>query len=108
METKMLTWETAVSQYLATLTGKNRSAGTIRGYTTNLLQFQDYVPVASPIGVTRAHINDFLTYCGTECQHSGVYRARALSVIREFFRFLVAEGYLDRSPAENIGNPAKE
>lgn len=108
MDTKTITWETAMSQYLATLTGKNRSAGTIRGYTTNLLQFRDYVPVSSPLGVTRAHINDFLTYCGSECGHSGVYRARVLSVIREFFRFLVAEGCLERSPAENIGNPAKE
>jgi site-specific recombinase XerD len=108
MDTKTITWETAISQYLATLTGKNRSAGTIRGYTTNLLQFRDYVPVASPLGVSRAHINDFLTYCGSECGHSGVYRARVLSVIREFFRFLAAEGYLERSPAENIGNPAKE
>jgi hypothetical protein len=37
METKStLTFETAMSLYLTTLSGKNRSAGTIRGYTTNL------------------------------------------------------------------------
>jgi len=111
--TPSLTFENAMSLYLTTLTGKNRSIGTIRGYTTNLRDFVRYlqendITVRFPADVKRSHITDFLTYCGSERHHSGVYRARILSAIREFFRFLVLEEYLPRSPAENIDNPAKE
>lgn len=114
METKpTLTFENAMSLYLTQLSGKNRSIGTIRGYTTNLRDFVVYlqdndITIHSPADVKRSHITDFLTYCGSERHNSGVYRARMLSAIREFFRFLVAEEYLPRSPAENIDNPAKE
>ncbi|MHB8647015.1 MAG: phage integrase N-terminal SAM-like domain-containing protein [Thermomicrobiales bacterium] len=73
-----LTFETAIAKYLAQLSGRNRSAGTIRGYTTNLRDFILYlqendITVHSPADVKRAHITDFLTYCGNERKHSGVY-----------------------------------
>src|SRR5205807_6972827 len=52
-------------------------------------------------------ILDYLSHLAT-LGRSGVTRVRKLAAIREYFKFLVAEGTLATSPAENITRPKQE
>lgn len=101
----------AVTAFLATLEGQNKSPATRRAYASDLGQFlrwleeTTYAPSAAR--VERSDISDFLAHLGRNGV-SGVSRARKLAAIREFFRFLVAHDALSKSPAEGIDTPKKE
>jgi integrase/recombinase XerD len=108
-----ITLETGRAKFLAFLSGKNRSAATIQAYATDLTQFFTYltendITVAIVSDVTRHHILDYLSHLAEERQLSGVSRARKLVAIREFFRFLVDDELVDKSPAGKIEVPKKE
>ncbi len=105
--------ETALTQFLAMLAGKNRSNGTIQAYSTDVTQFLAYltendVTVRSPSGVTKSHLTEYLTYLSRERALSGVSCARKLAAIREYFRFLVDEEILAKSPALKVESPKQE
>jgi len=105
--------ETALTKFLAMLAGKNRSSGTIQAYSTDVTQFLSYLTendltVHSPADVTKSHLTEYMTYLGRERQLSGVSCARKLAAIREYFRFLVDEEILAKSPAERVESPKQE
>lgn len=108
-----LTPETALTQFLAYLAGKNRSDATLGAYATDLRQFFSYLTEndATFFGIAdvkRHHINEYLTYLAQERHLSGVSRARKLAAIRELFRFFVEQEQLEKSPAENAERPKME
>jgi integrase/recombinase XerD len=103
---------TSLERYLNSLTGRNLSGHTAAAYRTDLLQFLSFltendISVTSPEKITRTHILDYLSYLA-ELSRSGVTRVRKLAAIREYLKFLVAEGTLTHSPAENIIRPKQE
>ncbi len=103
---------TSLTRYLSSLSGRNLSNLTATAYRCDLLQFLTFlaendVTVDSPEKITRTHILDYLTYLATTGR-SGVTRVRKLTAIREYCKFLVAEGVLPSSPAENIIRPKQE
>src|SRR3954453_2689336 len=105
--------ETGLARFLSSLSGKNRSAATIQAYATDLAQFFTYlsendITVVTVADVERHHITDYLSHLAEERQLSGVSRARKLVAIREFFRFLVDDDVLDKSPAAKVEVPKKE
>ncbi len=103
---------TSLTRYLGSLSGRNLSGHTATAYRTDLLQCftwlaENDITVDSPEKITRTHILDYLSHLAA-LGRSGVTRVRKLAAIREYFKFLVAEGTLAISPAENITRPKQE
>src|SRR6266480_5626891 len=103
---------TSLTRYLNSLSGRNLSNHTATAYRTDLLQFLNFlaendITVDSPAKITRTHILDYLSHLA-DLGRSGITRVRKLAAIREYLKFLVAEGTLTSSPAENIIRPKQE
>lgn len=107
-----ITLEKALDLFLEYLKGKNRSDLTLRAYKADVRQFSSYlhgtnVTITSPADVKRTDISEYLSFL-SQRDLTGVSRARKLSAIREYFRFLEGSEYIDRSPAEHIDSPKRE
>ncbi len=61
----------------------------------------------SPTSVRRQHLAGFLAYCVT-LRHAPGTRRRSVAAIRSFFAFLVQDGTLSASPAEDLLPPERE
>ena len=111
MKTTM-TFEQAIAKYTAHMLGRNQSEHTIRAYSTDLLQFVIYLrendtTVISPTNVTKSHISEYMSYL-SQCDLSGVTRARKLSAVRAFFRYLTNHEYVEKNPVIGIDTPKQE
>jgi integrase/recombinase XerC len=111
-EKDTMSFERAVAIFLDSLSAKNRSQLTIRAYRTDLVQFAAFLQETSVTAtraqdVSRADILDHLADLGRRGL-SGVARARKLSALREFFRFLEAEGAIRKAPTTGIDSPKRE
>ena len=97
---------------MRSLEAKNRSQATISAYRTDLLQFVIWLMENNYAAVSPERIEklDITEYLASLSRHglSGVARARKLAAVREYFRYLVEHGIIDRSPAEGIQTPKKE
>ncbi len=107
-----LTLEAALEQFERDLRGKNRSPSTIRAYRSDLKQLIAYihetnVVIAEPSQVERIDLVEFLADLADQ-QVSGTSRARKTAAIREFFRFLVENGSIEKSPAATLKISKKE
>src|SRR5918911_3797320 len=107
-----LTLEKALAVFLAALSGKNRSAATIRAYQTDLLQFMHFlhdtnVLITAPQDVAKVDILDYFSHLAKKAL-TGVARARKMSAIREYFRFLEGVGQLEKSPTVGVETPKRE
>ena len=107
-----LTFEQAIAKFTAHMLGRNQSEHTIRAYSTDLLQFVTYLRendcvVLSPADVTKGHISEYLSYL-SQCDLSGVTRARKLSAVRAFFRYLTNQEHIEKSPVTGIDTPKQE
>jgi site-specific recombinase XerD len=105
-------FEQPLADFLRSLTAKNRSAATLLAYETDLRQFVAYlaatnVAATEPGCVERIDVVEFLADLGARGA-SGVSRARKLSAIREFFRSLVTNETIARSPADGVETPRRE
>jgi len=104
--------ETALDAFLRSLEGKNRARTTQIAYQTDLHQFFRWLhenndTAQQPSDVERADVSEYLTSLG-HAGVSGVTRARKLSSIREYFRYLEIEELIGRSPTTGIETPKKE
>jgi site-specific recombinase XerD len=107
-----LTLEKALAVFLDALAGKNRSQATIRAYQTDLLQFITFlhgtdVLIASPKDVQKVDILDYFSHLAKRAL-TGVARARKMSAIREYFRFLEGLGHIGKSPTTGVETPKRE
>jgi integrase/recombinase XerC len=107
-----ITLEKSLAVFLDALSGKNRSAATIRAYQTDLSQFMTFlhatsVLISSPQDVQKVDILDYFSFLAKK-DLTGVARARKLSAIREYFRFLEGLGRIDKSPTAGIETPKRE
>jgi integrase/recombinase XerC len=94
--------------------GVNASPQTLRGYRTDLLEFQRFLSrrarggrCPSPAEIDHLAIRGYLSFL----HDRGVARstvARKLASLRSFFRHLVSEGILAKSPASLISTPKLE
>ena len=107
-----MTLEKGLAAFLDALLGKNRSKGTLRAYRTDVLQFIAFLKGnnVAITGVADVGKVDVLEYLAALARKglTGVARARKVSAIREYFRFLEGVGVIERSPVAGIDTPKRE
>jgi len=107
-----MTLEKGLAAFLDALLGKNRSQATLRAYRTDALQFISFLHEnnVAITGVGDVGKMDVLEYLAALARKglSGVARARKVSAIREYFRFLEGVGVIQKSPTAGIDTPKRE
>jgi integrase/recombinase XerC len=107
-----MTLEKGLATFLNTLSGKNRSAATIRAYQTDIRQFITFlhannVSIHYPAEVQKIDVMEYLSALAKR-ELTGIARARKMSAIREYFRFLEGIGVITKSPTTGIETPKRE
>lgn len=107
-----ITLEKGLTTFLNTLSGKNRSSATIRAYQTDIAQFISFlhannVSIHTPADIQRLDVMEYLASCAKR-ELTGIARARKLSALREYFRFLEGVGVITKSPTTGIETPKRE
>jgi integrase/recombinase XerC len=107
-----MTLEKGLAAFLDAMLGKNRSGATLRAYKTDVRQFMTFLHEnnVAITGVGDVGKVDVLEYLAALARKglTGVARARKVSAIREYFRFLEGLGVIERSPAAGIDTPKRE
>src|SRR2546422_1676961 len=107
-----MTLEKGLAAFLEAMLGRNRSTATLRAYMTDVLQFIMFLHKNNVVitGVGDVGKVDFLEYLAALARKglTGVARARKVSAIREYFRFLEGVGVIERSPVAGIDTPKRE
>ncbi len=99
-----------LASFIETITAERGvAANTVESYTRDLEDFFGFLrrEGVDVIQTTQAHIT---TYLGEQAAAglAPTSRARRLSAIRQFMKFLVAEGILDENPAFSVAAPKKK
>jgi integrase/recombinase XerC len=107
-----ITLEKGLATFLNVLSGKNRSAATIRAYATDIAQFISFfhannVSIHTPAEVEKIDVMEYLSSLAKR-ELTGIARARKMSAIREYFRFLEGVGLITKSPTTGIETPKRE
>jgi len=89
--------------FLIDCNARNLSQNTLRIYHTNLLTFQQWLPVPDAAAVTADHIRRYLVHLQESRNAGGVHQA--YRVLRTFFNWLVAEDVIGSSPVAKVGAP---
>src|SRR5436190_18985548 len=107
-----ITLEKGLATFLDGLFGKNRSSATIRAYASDIAQFISFlhannVSVQTPADVEKVDIVEYLSSLAKR-ELTGIARARKLSALREYFRFLEGVGVITKSPTTGVETPKRE
>jgi site-specific recombinase XerD len=107
-----ITLEKGLATFLNALSGKNRSSATIRAYQTDIQQFLSYlhetnVSIQTPADVEKVDVVEYLSSLAKR-ELTGIARARKMSAIREYFRFLEGIEVILKSPTTGIETPKRE
>src|SRR5215471_17946141 len=107
-----ITLEKGLATFLDGLHGKNRSSATIRAYQTDISQFISFlhannVSIQTPADVEKVDVVEYLSSLAKR-DLTGIARARKMSAIREYFRFLEGIGVVQKSPTTGIETPKRE
>jgi site-specific recombinase XerD len=107
-----LTLEKGLATFLNALSGKNRSRATIRAYSTDIAQFISFlhannVSIQKPAEVEKIDVMEYLSSLAKK-ELTGIARARKMSALREYFRFLEGVGVITKSPTTGIETPKRE
>ena len=105
-------FQQTLEQFLADLSGKNRSSLTICYYDIDVSQLLNWVgetdlTVTTLSDITKSHLSESLSSLSDQGL-SGRTRARKLAAIKEYFRFLVGQGILPVSPAKSVSAPKRK
>src|SRR5256714_2853818 len=108
----IMTLEKGLATFINALSGENRSSATIRAYQTDIQQFLSYlhetnVSVRTPADVEKMDVVEYLSVLAKR-ELTGVARARKMSALREYFRFLEGIGVILKSPTMGIETPKRE
>jgi site-specific recombinase XerD len=95
-----ITLEKGLALFLNSLHGKNRSAATVRAYQTDIQQLLSYlhamnVSIHTPADVEKIDVVEYLASLARR-ELTGIARARKMSAIREYFRFLEGVGVISK------------
>lgn len=95
------------TQYLILV--KNLSENSIKGYKNDLYNFQDYLNSQKLQfdAVSTLHIEQYLASDKFKNKRTTT-KARSISAIKAFYKYLVLDNYLEESPAQKIHSPKKE
>src|SRR5436853_1449802 len=111
-DTHSMTLEKRLPTFINALSGKNRSSATIRAYASDIAQFISFlhannVSVRTPADVEKVDIVEYLSALAKR-ELTGIARARKMSALREYFRFLEGIGVILKSPTMGIETPKRE
>ncbi len=81
---------------------KKLSKNTVNSYKDNLNRFEDFIKPANVLKITEKDIEKFLKFNDNMAEKS---RAHYLTVVRNFYKFLVLENLININPCEGIKNP---
>ena len=109
---RSITLEKGLAAFLDGLAGKNRSGATVRAYQTDIAQFIAFlhannVSIHTPAEVGKIDVVEYLSALAKK-ELTGIARARKLSALREYFRFLEGVGLITKSPTMGIETPKRE
>jgi len=109
---RIITLEKGLATFPNWLHGKNRSAATIRAYRTDIQQFISFlhannVSILAPNDVEKVDVVEYLSALAKR-ELTGIARARKMSALREYFRFLEGIGVISKSPTTGIETPKRE
>src|SRR2546421_5045477 len=109
---RTITLEKGLAAFLDSLAGKNRSSATIRAYQTDISQFISFlhannVSIKTPADGEKVDGVEHLSSLAKR-ELTGIARARKMSAIREYFRFLEGIGVITKSPTTGIETPKRE
>jgi integrase/recombinase XerC len=109
---RTITLEKGLATFLNVLSGKNRSSATIRAYQTDIQQFISFlhannVSIQKPEEVEKIDVMEYLSSLAKR-ELTGIARARKMSALREYFRFLEGVGVISKSPTTGIETPKRE
>ena len=109
---RTITLEKGLATFLDSLAGKNRSAATVRAYQTDILQLiaflhDNNVSIHTPADVAKVDVVEYLSALAKR-DLTGIARARKMSALREYFRFLEGVGVITKSPTTGIDTPKRE
>jgi site-specific recombinase XerD len=104
--------EKGLATFINALSGKNRSAATIRAYQTDIQQFiafmhENNVSIHTAADVQKVDVVEYLSSLAKR-ELTGIARARKMSALREYFRFLEGIGVISKSPTTGIETPKRE
>ena len=104
-----ITLEKGLATFLDALSGKNRSAATIRAYQTDIAQFIAFlhannVSIYTPAEVEKIDVMEYLSSLAKK-ELTGIARARKMSAIREYFRFLEGVALSPSRPQRALRHP---
>src|SRR5437868_8603632 len=107
-----ITLEKGLAIFLNALAGKNRSVATIRAYQTDIQQLLSFlhetnVSIQSPSDVEKVDVVEYLSSLAKR-ELTGIARARTMTAIREYYRFLEGLGVITKSPTTGIETPKRE
>jgi integrase/recombinase XerC len=107
-----ITLEKGLAKFLDALAGKNRSSATVRAYQTDILQFiaflhDNNVSIHTPADVEKVDVVEYLSALAKR-ELTGIARARKMSALREYFRFLEGVEVITKSPTTGIETPKRE
>src|SRR2546423_2854238 len=108
----IITLEKGLATFLSALSGKNRSAATIRAYASDISQFIAFLhannlSIQTPADVEKVDVVEYLSALAKR-ELTGIARARKMSANREYFRFLEGIGVITKSPTMGIETPKRE
>src|SRR5216683_3849171 len=106
-----MTLEKGLAAFLDAMLGKNRSSATLRAYRTDVLQFiaflkENNVAITQVGDVGKVDVLEYLAALAKKGL-TGVARARKVSAIREYFRYLEGVGVVQKSPTAGIDTPKR-
>jgi site-specific recombinase XerD len=109
---RTITLEKGLATFIDGLHGKNRSSATIRAYQTDITQFISFlhannVSVRTPGDVEKVDVVEYFSALAKRAL-TGIARARKMSALREYFRFLEGIGVITKSPTTGIETPKRE
>ena len=99
-----------LSDYLTAISAERGAArNTVDAYRRDLDHFGHFI-VSNGLKMSQLSTSNVKTYLTglTKNDYSASSRSRRLSAVRQFLKFLVAEGVLNDNPADGIASPKKQ
>ena len=92
----------AYENYLSKV--KQASVNTVASYMRDIRQFSDWLDASAQLDISSAqqvHIGQYLSYLQQEGR-SGATQSRTLASLKNFFAYLVSNGFLEQTPVSDI------
>lgn len=102
-----VSFEVALTSFIEYLQNRKRSSATVTAYRSDLLQLKKYLEehrITQATTVNTDHLRDFITHISAN-GYIPKSISRKINSMKTFFKFLVAEKIIGKSPAAEVIHP---